>query len=76
LRFVTGEFKKTLERHGVCGLEVLGKNFDPLHHEALGQEPGDAPSGTVTKEMTKGYTLHGRLLRPAQVVISTGIKIN
>ena len=42
------------------------------HHDERGQQPSDKPAGTVVQEHQKGYVLHGRLLRPARVVISAG----
>ena len=47
-----------------------GEPFDPNRHEALMQQPGDYPEPTVTQLLQKGYALHGRTLRPAQVAVS------
>ncbi|PJC69607.1 MAG: nucleotide exchange factor GrpE, partial [Zetaproteobacteria bacterium CG_4_8_14_3_um_filter_59_5] len=44
----------------------------PHHHEALSQMPTDAPEGTVVAQHVAGYTLHGRLIRPAKVLVSSG----
>ena len=48
-----------------------GEPFDPNRHEALMQQPGDYPEPAVTQLLQKGYALHGRTLRPAQVAVST-----
>jgi molecular chaperone GrpE len=49
----------------------VGDPFDPNHHEALMQQPSDQyTEPTVTMLMEKGYTLHGRTLRPAKVAVS------
>lgn len=72
LHMILGQFRNSLEKFGVVGIAALGQSFDPNLHEAVGQEPSEQPVGTVTREMLKGFTLHGRLLRPAQVVISLG----
>ncbi len=53
-------------------IDALGESFDPHHHEALSQLPHEEPEGTVVAQHVAGYTLHGRLLRPAKVLISTG----
>jgi molecular chaperone GrpE len=48
-----------------------GTPFDPSHHEALMQQGGEQyAEPTVTQLMQKGYTLHGRTLRPASVAVS------
>ena len=41
-------------------------------YEAVGQVPSELPAGTIVKEETAGYLLHGRLLRPARVIVSMG----
>ena len=48
-----------------------GDPFDPTRHEALMQQPSEElPEGSVTMTMVKGYALHDRTLRPAQVAIA------
>jgi molecular chaperone GrpE len=69
---VLNQFRSTLQKQGVTAIESLEKVFDPNLHEAVGQEPSTLPSGTITQEHMRGYTLHGRLLRPARVIISNG----
>lgn len=71
LKMVESEMKKTLERFGLAEVKSVGEKFDPLLHEAVGQEPHDE-EGAIVREHQKGYSLHGRLVRPAKVVI--GIK--
>jgi molecular chaperone GrpE len=72
LNMVLNLFRATMEKQGVQVVQSLGQGFDPNLHEAVGQVPSDKPSGTIVEENQKGYTLHGRLLRPARVVISQG----
>jgi len=48
-----------------------GTPFDPNRHEALMQQPSDQyDEPSVTQMLQKGYALHGRTLRPAQVAVS------
>jgi molecular chaperone GrpE len=62
---------QTLERFGVRGISALGKRFDPNLHEAVMAVDDPAqPPGTVAQVVEQGYTIHGRLLRPARVVVS------
>ena len=70
LRMVVSDMKRTLERFGITEVKTVGEKFDPTLHEAVGQAPGQA--GVIVQEYTKGYTLHGRLLRPAKVLVGDG----
>lgn len=71
LNMVLGMFDKALEKQGVRRIETVGKPFDPHFHEAVAQETSkEYESGTVMQEQSSGYTLHGRLLRPARVVVA------
>ncbi len=60
----------TLKEQGVTVIQPLGQKFDPALHEAVGEESSAEEPGTVIKEAQKGYFLHGRLLRPARVVLA------
>lgn len=53
-------------------IDAVGESFDPHRHEALSQMPAEAPEGTVVAQHVAGYTLHGRLIRPAKVLVSSG----
>ncbi len=45
--------------------------FDPEYHEAIvAQESEDYDEGTVTQVLERGYLLHGKLLRPAKVIVA------
>jgi len=64
-------FLQTLERFGVRPIEALGRPFDPNLHEAIMEEDDPSqPPGIVTRVVENGYTLRGRLLRPARVAVS------
>ena len=53
-------------------VDPMGEPFDPALHQAMSiQENGEVEPNTVIAVMQKGYTLHGRVLRPAMVVVST-----
>ena len=65
------ELLKVLERVGVTRYSALGERFDPNRHEATGRVVSvQQPPDTVVAEMTAGYLLNGRVLRPAQVVVA------
>lgn len=71
LGLIHQELFKVLERYGLEPVAALGQPFNPEVHEAMmQQEDLEHADGTVINEMQKGYLLHGRLLRPAMVVVS------
>lgn len=74
IQMVLNQFMGALNRQNVQPIESVHQVFDPNLHEAVGSEPSEHPSGTIIKEQLRGYTLHGRLLRPARVIISEGKK--
>lgn len=72
LNMTLSQFRSALQKQGVQTIETKNQPFNPEFHDAVGQEPSELPSGTITQEQLKGYTMHGRLLRPASVVVSSG----
>jgi len=67
-------FIDALKKKGASPFDSLGKVFDPSLHEAVQTLPSDTvPAGCVSAEVRRGYMLHDRLLRPAMVVVSTGL---
>lgn len=75
VRLVNQQLKDTLAKFGVEPVSALGEKFDPARHEAVAQQEVVAGAngyeeGSVTAEHQKGYLLHGRLLRPARVVVA------
>ncbi len=61
-----------MERFEIERFDAVGEEFDAHRHEALSQVPSDQPKDTVVAQHVAGYTLHGRLLRPAKVLVSAG----
>jgi molecular chaperone GrpE len=60
-----------LQKAGVEAIEAVGGLFDPNFHEAVSEAAGNGvETGTVLKELQKGYTLNQRLLRPSMVIVS------
>ena len=63
--------KKVMEKFGIAIIEAQGQKFNPELHEAVStQEAGEYKPGEVIAVMQKGYTLNGRLIRPAMVVVA------
>ena len=71
---VERSFLSVLERNGVARRDVQGEPFDPEFHQAMAEQPatGDAAPGTVLQAWTPAWTLNGRLLKPAMVVVAAG----
>jgi molecular chaperone GrpE len=73
VRMTCALFLAELRKFGVEQMEAAGKPFDPSVHEAVAHLPAPGvEEGTVLEEACKGYTLHGRLLRAAQVAVARG----
>jgi molecular chaperone GrpE len=61
----------TVAKHGVEPIDPAGEPFDPQAHQAMSMvESAEHPPSTVMTVMQKGYTLEGRVLRPAMVVVT------
>jgi molecular chaperone GrpE len=62
-----------LDGHGCRTIETDGSPFDPTVHDAILQQsvPGVA-SGTIVGTASRGYKLHDRVVRPAQVIVAKG----
>jgi molecular chaperone GrpE len=68
---VERSFLALLERNGIKREDPTGALFDPNLHQAMAEhESGEHPPGTVLQAWTQGWTLNGRLLRPAMVVVA------
>ncbi|MEE8270850.1 MAG: nucleotide exchange factor GrpE [Alphaproteobacteria bacterium] len=61
----------SLEKHSITRIDPLDEKFDPNFHQAMFEVPGSGkPPGTVVQVIQAGYTIHGRLLRPALVGVA------
>lgn len=64
-------FSDCFGKFNIEAVDPLGEPFDPAMHQAMTiQENPDVEPNTVIAVMQKGYTLHGRVIRPAMVVVS------
>lgn len=64
------QMAEALKAQGVAAIHAQGAKFDPALHDAVSEEESDDEAGTIVKEVQKGYTLHGRLLRAAKVIVA------
>ncbi len=75
VKMVAGQLAQTLENHGCQQIETVGQPFDPNQHQAVQMIPSDdVPENHVAAELRAGFRLHDRVVRPAQVMVSTGSK--
>ncbi len=66
-----------LKSFEVTEIEAMGKEFDPMTHQALmTDEIPELPDNTVTEVLLKGYRLKDRVIRPASVKVNKIMKIN
>jgi molecular chaperone GrpE len=67
------ELLSAFERHGIKRVDPIGQPFDHNLHQAVMQvDSAESPANTVVQVLQPGYTIHGRLLRPAMVAVSKG----
>jgi molecular chaperone GrpE len=71
LDMIQKQLHDILAKHGVEPIPAQGQPFDPNLHDAILQQPSrEYPEGTVVAEMSKGYTIRDRVLRPSKVAVS------
>lgn len=64
-------FTECFRKFDIQAIDPLGEPFDPLQHQAMAAQENDkVEPNTVTAVMQKGYLLHGRVIRPAMVMVS------
>ncbi len=64
-------FVDCFRKFNIEQIDPLGEPFDPQQHQAMVmQENPNVEPGTVTAVMQKGYSLHGRVIRPAMVMVA------
>ena len=71
-KLVYNQLLDLLEKHNVTPIEAIGEAFNPHVHEVLTHMPSDKPAETVVEQIRRGYMLGDKLLRAAQVVVSSG----
>lgn len=70
---VRKQLDDVLAKHAIKEIPAEGELFDPNFHEAISQMPHpEIASGMVAHVATPGFQMHDRVVRPAQVVVSTG----
>ena len=73
VKMVSQQLGNLLEQQGCKKIEAVGQPFDPNCHQAVQMQPSDEfEANTVMTEVRAGFMLYDRVIRPAQVFVSTG----
>ena len=73
MKMIRAEFDRAFSDLGIERIDATGKDFDPNTQEAMSQEASDTvPAGKVIRQWSFGYKMGDRLLKPANVVVSSG----
>lgn len=73
IEMVLAQLKSALANHGLKEISPLGQRFDPHQHQAISHVPDAAVKEEhVLTVVRTGYSLNGRLLQPALVIVSSG----
>ena len=66
-------FQDCFQKFSIEAIDPLGEPFDPARHQAMSMvDNPEVEPNTVTTVLQKGYSLHGRVIRPAMVMVSRG----
>src|SRR5581483_6444725 len=73
VEMVLSQLKAALGSHGMTEINPVGAAFDANQHESIAAQPSaEVPEGKVINVVRAGFSLNGRLLRPASVLVSSG----
>lgn len=73
VKMVASQLTQLLSNKGCERIQTVGQEFDPNLHEAIQVQPShEFPSQVITYEARPGYKMHDRVIRAAQVIISSG----
>ena len=71
IEMIYKQLTKVLEDEGVTVIEAQGKEFDPMLHNAVMQQPSEEyESGIVIQELQKGYKYKDKVLRHSMVMVA------
>lgn len=71
IEIICRQLKETLRSMGMTEFSSTGEEFDPARHEAVGMiECDDKPDNSVVEEISKGYAVGGKVVKPARVIVA------
>jgi|WetSurMetagenome_2_1015567.scaffolds.fasta_scaffold121304_2 molecular chaperone GrpE (heat shock protein) len=69
--YIRKQFAEIFKQHNIEEIITVGEKFDPNLHEAVGEETvPDREAGMILREVSGGYLMGGKVIRPAKVVVS------
>lgn len=72
IEYIMQQFWAVLKNHSIEKIEVIGKQFDPTLHEAVGQEMVEGKKeGEIIREVDPGYAMRGKVIKVAKVITNT-----
>lgn len=72
IKYIMKQYGDILKNHQVEEIKTVGEKFDPVYHEALGEEESESEEGTIVREIDGGYTVKEKVMKVAKVIISKG----
>jgi molecular chaperone GrpE len=73
MQMIQKKMVKILAEHGLHPIECVGKKFDPHFHEVICKERCNEEQNTILEEISKGYQLNSKVIRPSKVKIAEHI---
>ncbi len=70
MEIIYSQLKDILNRQGLEPIKSLGEKFDPSLHESLAEVKSDKEPGTIVEELSRGWKLNGKVIRPARVKVA------
>lgn len=71
IEYIMKQFGEVLKRHNVEEIKTVGEKFDTNMHEAMGEEEAEGKEeGVVIREVDSGYTMNGKVIKTAKVIIA------
>jgi molecular chaperone GrpE len=70
-KHIQKQFEDFMQKNGIEKIKAEGEKFNTERHESIGAQDSDTGADMVLKQVRPGYMLNGKVLRPAQVIIST-----
>jgi molecular chaperone GrpE (heat shock protein) len=69
--YIMKQFAEIFKQHNIEEIKTVGEKFDPNLHEAVGEEEiKEKEAGMILREVSGGYTMGGKVIKPAKVVVS------
>lgn len=70
IKHIQSHLLTVLKDNNVALVETVGKKFDPECHETVSEEDSDKKPHTIIKQIQAGFTLNGKVIKPAKVVVA------